>query len=68
MISEERVKQFQEAVIKDCGSEAELDSVNARKVLEGTVSYLLTLEKIYLRIQNKKSKNHNIVQKADKRC
>ena len=54
MISNKRVKEFQEAVIKDYGQEAALNFEDARKVLEGTTAYLLTLEKIWLRMQDKK--------------
>ena len=54
MISEKRVKQFQEAVIKDYGPEAALNFEDAREVLEGIGGYLLTLEKIWLRMQDKK--------------
>jgi len=54
MISDKRVKQFQEAVIKDYGPKAALKSEEAKEVLEGIGGYLLTLEKIWLRMQNKK--------------
>jgi hypothetical protein len=51
MVLEKRVKEFQEAVKKDFGADLNFD--DARKVLQGTVNYLVILEKIYLRIYNK---------------
>ncbi|MCX6720147.1 MAG: hypothetical protein NTV36_03525 [Candidatus Staskawiczbacteria bacterium] len=53
MLKESTIKRFIWAAKEDYG--AELTYEEAAKILEGTVAYLLTLEKIYLRIQNKKN-------------
>lgn len=58
MIKENRIKQFQEAVKKDCGKELNFDE--AGKILTGIVNYLAILAKIDYRIkfgsgENKKS-------------
>jgi hypothetical protein len=50
MVKDLRVKQFIEAVEQDCGKK--LDYEEAAKILNGITSYLLTLEKIYMRMQN----------------
>lgn len=54
MVSDKRIKEFQEAVKKDCGADVNFEE--AGKILRGITGYLLILEKIYLRMQNKENK------------
>lgn len=49
MIKENRVKEFQEAVKKDCGKELNFDE--AREILTGIVNYIDILAKIYYRMK-----------------
>jgi hypothetical protein len=61
MVKDIRVQQFITAVEQDFGTKLSFE--DAAKILQGTVNYLLILEKIYLRIKNKEDNPENNIKK-----
>lgn len=57
MLSDLRIQQFIKAVKIDLGEELSFE--DASKILTGITGYLLTLEKIYIRMQNKNNNQKN---------
>lgn len=57
MVSDTRVQQFIDAVKIDC--DEELNFEDAAKILNDIADYLLTLEKIWIRMQKKKDNLKN---------